>query len=234
MGVGILVLVLLMGLGMPVAAQEPEALFVLANERYLAGDYAGAIEYYEELVDLYPSANVYYNLGNAYYRQGKLGYAILNYQRAQRLAPRDRDIAHNLEYLRSQVPGEQRWEFRHLFEPFTWRELQALLVISYLMLLTAGLLVRKRTAPWKATLVLTGMLLVFAGAGLLVRGLSSPYGVVVEEVAARFAPQLQGTVHFSLPEGALVSILEEQGDWYLIKQQDQRRGWIPKSACELL
>ena len=82
-----------------VTATDHNTLWDSANAAYNEGNYSKAVELYEAiLADGEHSAKLYYNLGNAYYKQEKLGKAILNYTRALRLAPADEDIRHNLEY----------------------------------------------------------------------------------------------------------------------------------------
>jgi tetratricopeptide (TPR) repeat protein len=72
--------------------------FELANAAYAKGDYEKAAGLYEQLLSGNEvSAEVYYNLGNAYYKSGKLGLAILNYERARKIAPEDEDILANLK-----------------------------------------------------------------------------------------------------------------------------------------
>ncbi|NJN94350.1 MAG: tetratricopeptide repeat protein [Anaerolineales bacterium] len=100
-------LVTLSPLHLVTLAQEPvtptQAMRV-ANEKYEAGDYAEASAIYEAILDSGLShSSVYYNLGNAYFKQGDLGRAILNYRRAQSLDPRDGDIAVNLSIARAQT-----------------------------------------------------------------------------------------------------------------------------------
>jgi tetratricopeptide (TPR) repeat protein len=74
----------------------------MAHQLYESGQYAKAAEAYQQLVDQgYSDAALFYNLGNAYFKQGDIGRAILNYRRAERLHPRDPDTRANLELARS-------------------------------------------------------------------------------------------------------------------------------------
>src|ERR1051326_2790731 len=83
----------LLSLGTTVAG--PIVDFKAANQLYDAGKFAAAAAVYEKLEP--KTAHVYYNLGNAWFRQGKMGLAVLNYERARRLAPRDPDLLANLK-----------------------------------------------------------------------------------------------------------------------------------------
>ena len=74
--------------------------FAQANEQYAQGNYEEAVSLYKQCE---PSAEVYYNLGNALFKQGELGHAILAYERSLRLNPRDKDCKHNLAFAQAQI-----------------------------------------------------------------------------------------------------------------------------------
>lgn len=101
--------------GVPTAdAQSPgldlsvRDLFVRGNQLYEAGDFEEAATTYEEAVTRgVISPDLYYNLGNAYYKSGRLGRAVLNYERALRLAPRDEDTRANLMLVQSMLRDKQ-------------------------------------------------------------------------------------------------------------------------------
>ncbi|MCW8822564.1 MAG: tetratricopeptide repeat protein, partial [Ignavibacteriaceae bacterium] len=70
-----------------------------AGENYRNAEYDKAINIYEQLIsEGYKGTSLYYNLANSYYRIGKLGYAILNYERALKISPSDEDVKHNLAF----------------------------------------------------------------------------------------------------------------------------------------
>ena len=77
---------------------------LIANQLYEDADYVESASAYQQLVGQgYTNFRLYYNLGNAYYKRGDLGRALVNYLRAQRLSPRDADVKANLELARSQT-----------------------------------------------------------------------------------------------------------------------------------
>jgi tetratricopeptide (TPR) repeat protein len=91
----------------PVFADQANQLFEAANGAYQDKKYSEASELYEQLLaEGYRSAELEYNLGNAYFRQNDLGRAILHFERAKLLSPGDADIEHNLKIARSQVVDE--------------------------------------------------------------------------------------------------------------------------------
>src|SRR5882724_4891553 len=95
----VVILVWLLGLSAVMAA--PSGDLKAANQLYDSGKFAEAAAAYEKIEP--KTAYVYYNLGNAWFRQGKLGLAILNYERARRLTPRDPDILANLKFAEQRL-----------------------------------------------------------------------------------------------------------------------------------
>ncbi len=83
------------------AAPEPgQDLFSQANAAYESGDFSKAVELYEKSADTSPSSTVYYNLGNAHFKKGERGRALLNYRRASRFSPRDKDVLWNISVVK--------------------------------------------------------------------------------------------------------------------------------------
>ena len=79
-------------------AQEADSLLIKANKLYTEGRYQDAIDTYENILKLgYESPELYYNLGNTYYKQNVIAQTILNYEKALQLAPNDEDINYNLQ-----------------------------------------------------------------------------------------------------------------------------------------
>ncbi len=117
--------------------------FQEGNASYEAGDYAAAIEAYRRLADAgVADGDLYYNLGNAHYRNNELGEAVLFYQRSLRIQPRNGDAKENLELVRSQLRDKQfvRSENR-LLRGVLWphnnlsvQEMTVFVSISYLLL----------------------------------------------------------------------------------------------------
>lgn len=79
-------------------------MYDLGNKEYQAGNYDSAVACYKKVADNgIENSSVYYNLANAYFRQNKLGYAILYYEKAKLISPDDEDIASNLKYVRASI-----------------------------------------------------------------------------------------------------------------------------------
>ena len=87
---------------------DPNQLFYTGNHYYQARDYIKAVEEYVKLLDMgIENGNLYYNIGNGFLKLGKVGYAILCYEKARRLIPHDSDLKANLVYARSLIDEVQ-------------------------------------------------------------------------------------------------------------------------------
>jgi tetratricopeptide (TPR) repeat protein len=232
-------------LGVSVAFAEPGDDFKSASQSYDAGKFAEAAAAYERIEP--KTANLYYNLGNAYFREGKLGLAILDYDRARRLAPRDPDIVANLKFAEQRLSVDEvnapprPWQktLRSIIEsrsPTEWGmyELSALWLTAlaigmciYVPRLRSGLLVI-------ATVAFMGFAVCgFALGQIVISDQTAPAAVVVAgDTAARFAPIADSTTHFKLTEGTRVVVREDRGQWLLVERADGQQGWVKSDSVE--
>ena len=228
---------------------SPQTTFFHANALYKDGQYDAAAREYEELLHGgLTSGNLYFNLGNAYFKAGAQGKAILNYERARRLMPNDPDVAANLAYAQSLTGAEacppplwQRLAFpaAHRFAPGGLIGLTSLAYTLLLISLTVYRLWTRRPRWLAYTAVALGILLLVSGTSLAHQMLGDEWydqAVIVGdgETPARFEPAESGTVHFALKEGSLVSVLDRRDGWLQIARCDGRRGWVPSTSVENL
>ena len=100
-------ILLLLATALNAAAQTPQQLMQRGNDAYAKGDFVAAAQAYNAVLDAgYESADLYYNLGNVYYRQEEYGLSILNYERALRLKPNFRDAKQNLDLADSKTEDQ--------------------------------------------------------------------------------------------------------------------------------
>lgn len=242
--------ILLAGAG-PLRAQEE--LVAQGNQRYQEGDYAAAVDAYEAVLDAgYASADLYYNLGNAYFKSGELGRSILAWERARDLRPHDPDIAANLELARSLTVDEieplpRFW----LFSAWSWwlhlvpRSFLVAVVGLAWLLLAVGLGVRilaaggrtRRTGGWLA--VGSAVVVLVLGLNLAVRelGIGQPDRAVIlaDAVPVRSAPTDDDDLTlFEVHEGTLVRIDRRTDSWAEIVLEDGKVGWVPAEAMGIV
>ena len=235
--------------GMVGAQDEPVSVDVMrqANAAYLDGDYDTAISLYETmLADGVGDAGVFFNLGNAYYETGQLGLALLNYRRAQQIAPRDAILGKNIALARSErvdfQQGEARWIDRLAVSTQSFLTLPELgwSILATWVLWWAGAGVWALRADWRSALrwpmamVGAGLLVgsVFFGARYYVQD-ARPAAVVVDlSTPVMSGPGDDYVFLFQLFAAAEMRILEVRGEWARIVLPDGRQGWVNRKTIE--
>lgn len=236
----------------PPEASQAE-IFSQANEFYRNNEIDKAIAGY-----LYLNENgaangyLYYNLGNAYFLQGRLGDAIVWYERAQRYLPRFDDLAVNLNYARNQIvdeiaaPPESSGTlglFLWIYDSFNPNELAwiALGGLWVWVLSLCGLLwlnQANRTAWLRVPCWLGGLafiLFLSCAAAKVYNFETMDEGIVtVSAVEIKTAPGLDFSTAFSLHEGAKVRIVQRQNDWVQIRLPGDAAftGWMPYQSVQ--
>ncbi|MCQ2346025.1 MAG: tetratricopeptide repeat protein [Paludibacteraceae bacterium] len=226
------------------------SLFADANAQYAAGNYAEAVSLYEQQLELEqtPAAEIYYNLGNAYFKQEELAQAILCYERCLRLAPSMRDAKHNLAFAQSRIQDNiqdtntffiRNWliSFRNLMSESEWIVLSV--VCFFLLLAMALLFALSREPHLRKTsfyIALVALIVTFIGvinAGRLHHRDSIREEAIITQgvVNAKSSPDRSGTDLFTIHEGTKVNIKEELGEWCRITVGNYV-GWIKLSNLE--
>jgi tetratricopeptide (TPR) repeat protein len=248
-----LLAVLLLLLAWPLQAAKPDALIELGNQAYEQGDFARAVSLYDSvLTQGYESAGLYYNLGNAHYRLGRLAPAILQYERALDLDPGHEDAVYNLrlanlrvidnlvavpdlflvEWMRDILQGRTPGQWAIIALVWLWLALAAGLAFFFVQYPPA-----RRTAFFGALLLL---LFSFVTLGVAwqqqQRHQDSRYGIIFPaNVYVKDAPNGQ-TDLLILHEGVKVRLLDPGSAWTKIKVEDANVGeivgYVPAEAVE--
>jgi len=222
----------------PTAPSNPKDEFVRANSAYEAGKFADALAAWEGLYARGLSgASLCYNIGCAHYRLGRRGHAILWFERARSLAPRDEDIRFNLSLARSHLPDETvpPWEtFDRVLSPGELSVLVAILLAFLLGAAGFGALTGRDSGKLKPWLAGAAVALVVLGAWLALRArdLASPQGFVVAAAAeVRSGPGEEYTAGFTVPEGRRALLLNSRNGWVEIGVPGQGlKGWVREEA----
>jgi tetratricopeptide (TPR) repeat protein len=218
--------------------------FDKANQEYAQGHFKEAIAGYETLVRSGPlSANLFYDLGNAYFRTSDFGRAILSYERALALEQHHPEAAANLQIARDEARAlemQQNWPERYL-QFANVNQYSATAAVGFwagAFCIVGLIFTRRRSARVIALLILS--LSVFALAifaiyeidhGSKGRALAV---VIGSEVQARLATADTANSVLALPPGSEIKILSTRGDWVYAALPNNLRGWIPAKSAELV
>ncbi|MFH1777142.1 MAG: tetratricopeptide repeat protein [Candidatus Omnitrophota bacterium] len=229
-------------------AFTPEYMFYKANILYEEGKYAEATSAYRNLLDKgFESGSLYYNLGNCYFKQGVLGQAILNYERAKQLIPRDRDLQSNYEYARSLLkvpPLEEKKTWLLQFMDNLYAQLTidgitvllCLIYVAFVLVIILGIVFKTHRLY---TRILLSILIVFSvlSAVFLERRISvlGKEAIIISKKAdAKFEPFDRATTHFTLEEGMKVRVLVRNNDWSKVERLDKKVGWVKNIVFEVI
>lgn len=218
------------------------------NEAYTAGDYEGAISAYTAVLIDNPAAEVYYNLGNAYFKTGELAQSILAYERALRINPRYKDAQYNLRFAESRI--QDNIEDTHAFFLSQWahnlciqlRESTWLIMSITLFLLCLSCafifafihpIAIRKTAFHIAWISLILSIFCFCFSYSLHHRDSAREEAIITQgvVNAKSSPDKSGTDLFVLHEGTKVRCKDMVSGWVEIHVGDNV-GWIKQSALE--
>ena len=228
----------------PDKKQDVLSFFNDAAGVYKNGEYDKAIGSYEQMVDSgFVSGEVYYNLGNSYFKKGSLGKAILNYERARRLLPRDSDLLSNLKYAHASIknlPAQPQKSFGKKIlayvEYLSSDEEAVIGLIALLGLIVVHLLGLYFRWP---SLTKAGMLsfvvvifMVHLGACFLKASDEKSAAIILVATEARFEPETKATAHFYAAEGLCVKIIEENSGWIKVQRLDGNEGWLPREVLQ--
>lgn len=224
-------------------------LFYKANSLYETGDYAKAIENYIAILDMgLESGNLYYNIGNGFLKLGKVGYAILCYEKAARLMPGDSDLKANLNYTRSLIyDASSQIQTKNIvmrlierpFKNFNLNTFTILVSAMYLfIIILSSLCIIRPIIVRKFRLIFVMALLAFVATmtAFAVRYYDEAmfkHGVVIDkEVECRYEPIEKATTYYKLHEGNSAVVLQTRNGWKKIKRLDGKIAWVKKEAVE--
>lgn len=250
---GAALLALLLGFSLSAQAQEDVAgLWQKAGDAFAAGQWQNALNYYQMIEgENLQSADLYYNIGNTFFKLDDKAHAILYFERALKLDPSHEDAAHNLDIARQltldkidAVPDFilVSW-FRNLrqglsADTWAWLTLGLLVCVGVLFLLfrNGGSLGLRRVS------FIVGCVLFVLAVFTLIFSLQQKRAVTRQDSAivtspvcsVKSSPADGGTTVFVLHEGTKVRLLDNVGDWAKVEIADGRQGWAPVSTVEVI
>lgn len=235
----------------PVCCATPsvEELFQQGNTFYEQENYQEAIARYRAILSSgIENGYVYYNLGNALLKSQRIGEAILHYERARRLLPRDEDVAFNLQYVKAltldkmeqQTDGKIIGILKRIRDAFTPDEVGFVMLIFFLLLSLLTMMGIFASRQWRGRLFYIGALpaLFWIVSGILFMSAASHYSSTAEaillapQVEAKTGPGEGYSAVFEIHEGAKVRIQRERLDWVEIQLPNKVIGWVQHKDLE--
>lgn len=231
---------------------QNEVLFSRATDAYNAGDYGKAIEYYEKIIaNGKHSAELYFNLGNAYYKRDEVAPSIYYYEKALLLKPNDPEIINNLGYSQNMrldaidtLPeSAMRSFYNAIVGKLSFNQwayfgvaMMILFVFAYLAYYILNIAIQKRISFIVSitALILSVIFISFAYLQFNDFKASNPAIIFVREVAVTSEPNERSERIFTLHEGTKVNVLEELNDWMKIRIADGQTGWLASENLKLL
>lgn len=236
----------------PLYGQSDQEIFAAANKLYMDEKFDKAIEKYEQLVTMKKvSADVYFNLGNAYYKTGNFASSILNYERAQRLSPSDPDIEYNLRMANLSTIDKIEPLPRVFYEKW-WDDfvnegsvsIRAMWVIillfSALAVFALYLFVNKIVIRKVSFFVTIGLvaasLFTWYLTHMQYKHLNNHKGAVIFSDSAyiKSSPDEKSSNLFLLHSGTRIEVLDELSGWKKIRIANGSEGWIVADALVII
>ena len=243
-----LTLVIVLFLSANLTAQTPDELMKSANKLYQQGDYELAIQSYQKILGQgFESGATYYNLGNSYFKTGKLGYAIYSYEKGLKIEPNDEDLAYNLKIANSRTVDKIS-QLPKLFIVSWWEGLVTSLNISgwsfvvmilfWILLSSIAIyLFSRRTRLQRISFLISSVslsVLIIAVVILFARvnrEAATDYGILLEQAySVKVSPDIQSNDAFVIHEGIKFTLEDRVNDWAKIRLIDGKVGWIQKNV----
>ncbi|MFH0800839.1 MAG: tetratricopeptide repeat protein [bacterium] len=237
----LLILILTSGIQAFAGEADPAGLFRQANQLYGKAEYPEAAALYQKLSDEgFVSPALFYNLGCASFKEGKLGKAVLNFERALRLSPRNRDVRDNLLLARSRLKDEAPQGGGLIERLFTFLSLNELTLLTsglyFLFMIALLLFLARRSEGWLWGSLVLGIFLlatgVWLGARIYSERAARPGVITAGSVEVRNGPGTDYSTAFVLHEGTKIQILSRQKDWLEIGAFGKMKGWLPENTQE--
>jgi tetratricopeptide (TPR) repeat protein len=238
--------------GLPVSGQSKveQIVFEQANKLYLDGEYSSAREEYLKIVNSgFESPELFYNLGNTYFKLGQIPSAILYFEKAILLDPKDPDIRFNLDLVNRLVVDKinpvneffiKKWirSFAGLLRGDTWGHLSIvsiIILLSLIIVFYASKDFRFRKILLPAAVLSIAVFTISLVFGTLQNNqLTQPDTAIIfsTSLTAKSSPDPSGTDLFVIHEGVKVKILDQVGAWVRIRLADGNEAWIPEASIE--
>ena len=230
-----------------VPAQSYDQEFALANKAYLDGNYSEAMQGYQNiLASGIVSGEVYFNLGNTYYKLQQYGQAIYCYEVAKKYISGDESLEQNLQLARIHTIDKiepvpqlflKSWWLTVLdlfsMEIYAWATLFAFMVLIIVASIRILLNRTLTKTTWIAAVLFMALMIIFISKAYLFE--TTEFGIILSaEVSVASEPNESGAEIFILHEGTKIELLRYLGDWLEIRIADGKTGWIRNNHINII
>jgi tetratricopeptide (TPR) repeat protein len=248
----LIILLISLYFGIAVSQDTSKDKFYQGVTYFTAGSYKEALKAWTEIYNTgVRSANLDYNIGNAYFKLNNIPSAILYYERAYLLKPADEDINYNLQIARTLIVDRfqeipelffVRWyNFVSLFlSTNSWAKISMTSFVLFLLLLSLYIYSpRHRYKVIGFWLAVFFIVMSLTSLAFTVRNKSLVYNshkaiISTPLVSGKSSPDKSGNDLFILHEGTKVTVEDEVGEWTEIRLSDGNKGWIPVNSIMII
>lgn len=247
-----LIHILLLSFAFAFYAPANNDLISKAEKAYDTKKYKDAIAAYEELIKTgYNAYQLRFNLGNAYYRDNQLGKAIYNYELARKINPNDEDVRINLGIAASKTSDKidskenffvsaVKTNVLSSFSTAGWAWFTVacstfFCVMLFAFFISRSILLKRITFFLSFILIIGFIITYFLGYSAVKSKYDNTFAIVLsKEVKIKNEPTSTASSKFSLHEGTKIRVVENNGDWVLIKLDNGNEGWVKLSEVGII
>ena len=231
-------------------SQNSENYFKAGNDFYNNGQFEKALDsYFKVLNENYHSAELYFNIGNTYYKLDSIAHSIFYFEKAKKMSSMDRDILNNLGYaenmkidLIEKLPMSQIENFQiYLFNIFSSNQLGYIIILLlwfFCILFTLYYFIRNSRLK-KILFLISSLFFLLTALTFILGTQKSTYDsslieaiVFEKQISVNDEPNDRAEVLFNLHEGTKVNILEKLENWLKIKLENGAEGWIKSKGIK--
>ncbi len=223
-----------------------------AEKAYDSKNFKISIQHYQKLINEgYKSDKLYYNLANSYYRNNELGKAIYYYELASKSNPNDEDIKINLAIASSKtidkVNSKENFFITAIkinilssFSTFSWSifTISFICIASLLFFIfinSKNIMIKRISFIGTCFSFIFFIITYFLGYSSLKAKTENKFAIITsKEIKILNEPTFSGSVKFNLHEGTKIKVVENNGEWLLIKLNNGNEGWIKKKDVEII
>ena len=229
---------------------ENEFNFKSGIEFYNSGDYNEAINLFVKIINNGEhSDELYFNLGNSYYKINDIPNSIYYFEKALQLNPNDKDILNNLTYSQNMLidkidilPSNQLSDFfEYIYNFFSIKKWLFIgIIFLYLFLILFVLYFFNKNSYWKkrlfslsAFMFIVSNIFLFTGISKHENKASVQEAIIFDKkIDFRTEPNYRSEIQFNLHEGTKVTIKEELNDWVSVELINGASGWMESKSIK--